>query len=131
MWRKTAWIIKNPKNPLVWNFPHNAWFNARKKKINGKGRVKGSYRCMKTKTLEEILKKMTKILLGVLDQSNRERRVFEIVWKWQSKWETKVLKNSLYDFRLIEKHIRSIENAFDWSRTNRASIETHRAKPKF
>ena len=34
---------------------------------------------MKTKNLEEILKKMTKILLGVLDQLNRERRVFEIV----------------------------------------------------
>ena len=34
---------------------------------------------MKTKKLEEILKKMTKILLGVLDQLNRERRVFEIV----------------------------------------------------
>ena len=31
---------------------------------------------MKTKTLEEILKKKTKILLGILDPSNRERKEF-------------------------------------------------------
>ena len=30
-----------------------------------------------TKTLEEIWAKMTKILLGILDQLNRERKAFE------------------------------------------------------
>ena len=56
-----------------------------------------------TKTLEEIWLKMTKILLGILDQSNRERKAFEnfeIVFEHVRKKAYK--KNSLYDFRLIE-----------------------------
>ena len=80
---------------------------------------------MEEKNLAKILKENDKkISLTPWPIEEREKSFWNF---WNSEWtreKQRFLKNSLYDFRLIE-------NAFDWSRTNQAAIETVKFKPKF
>ena len=88
-------------------------------KIIEKGRVKGSYRCMKTKTLEKNLRENDKNLdfeFGSVEERERDRAFWK-VWIVKNTWKTQVLKNSLNDFRLIENYIQLIQQ---WSSIDRA-----------
>ena len=100
-------------------FPKYAW----NLKINEKGRVIWSYRPWERKTLQKDQRKTTKNWLDALtDRIEREKVLKSLKSVWSCEKE-RFLKNSLYNFRLIENKVRSIENAS----TDPTSIE-HRSK---
>ena len=80
------------------------------------------------KVLKKFEGKWQKQWFKALTDRREREKCFEKVWKWLNTWKLKVLKNSLWDFRLIENYIRSIENSFDWFKSNRAAIETVKFK---
>ena len=94
-------------------------------KLIEKWRVKGSYRCMKTKKLEKIWGKITKILTLNLDRLKREReKLFEKIEIVMNTWKAYVFKKLSKQFWLIEKKIWSIENYIwliqQWSSIDRS-----------
>ena len=95
-------------------------------KLIEKWRVKGSYRCMKTKKLEKIWGKITKILTLNLDRLKREReKLFEKIEIVMNTWKAYVFKKLSKRFWLIEKKIRSIEN-YIWLIQQWSSIDRTR-----
>ena len=97
----------------------NAW----NLKINEKGRVIWSYWPWERKTLQKDQRKTTKNWLDALtDRIEREKVLKSLKSVWTCEKE-RFLKNSLYNFRLIENKVRSIENAS----TNPTPIK-HRSK---
>ena len=80
-------------------FPKYAW----NLKINEKGRVIWSYRPWERKTLQKDQRKTTKNWLDALtDRIEREKVLKSLKSVWTREKE-RFLKNSLYDFQLIEK----------------------------
>ena len=70
-----------------------------------------SYRPWERKTLQKERRKTTKKWIGALTESYRERKSWKLLKKWVWTRENQFLKNSLHDFRSIEKQIQSVENA--------------------
>ena len=58
---------------------------------------------LEEKNLAKISKENDKKLLWLLDQSKREKKVFEKVQKWQNTWKLKVFKKLSMQFSIDQK----------------------------
>ena len=107
LWKKLARKSETPNFMKFENSPSNAW--QMKRNWKRKGIIVLSV--LEDKNPREKLRendKKTCFESGPVKE--RENRAFFKSWIVKNTWKTLVLKNSLNDFQLIEKQVRSIEN---------------------